>query len=106
MGSQQEKYRQLQNKKIFEKDADMQRSCKDHLAKMESQQNPTKQFKGEKIMKKLTFAELEMVNGGDAVAAEAYLRELRKKCGGKSPLETLARATSEEVDYLMALYEM
>ena len=69
-------------------------------------QNPTKQFKGEKIMKKLTFAELEMVNGGDAVAAEAYLRELRKKYGGKSPLETLAKATSEEVDYLMALYEM
>ena len=38
MGSQQEKNRQLQNKKIFEKDADMQRSCKDQLAKMESQQ--------------------------------------------------------------------
>ena len=57
-------------------------------------------------MKKLSLEELEMVNGGDAVSAEAYLRELRKKYGGKSPLETLARATSEEVDYLMALYEM
>ena len=57
-------------------------------------------------MKKLTFEELEMVTGGDEAAADAYLRELRKKYGGKSPLETLARATSEEVDYLMALYEM
>lgn len=56
-------------------------------------------------MKKLTFAELEMVNGGDAAAADAYLRELRKKYGGRSPLETLSRAAAEEVDYLMALYE-
>ena len=34
------------------------------------------------IMKKLTFAELEMVAGGDNAAAVAYLRELRKKYGG------------------------
>ena len=47
-----------------------------------------------------------MVNGGNAEAAEAYLRELRRKYGGRSPLETMARATTEEVDYLMALYEM
>ena len=46
-----------------------------------------------------------MVNGGDAAAADAYLRELRKKYGGRSPLETLSRAAAEEVDYLMALYE-
>lgn len=57
-------------------------------------------------MKKLTFAELEMVAGGDQAAADAYLRELRKKYGGRSPLETLSRATEEEVDYLLALYEM
>ena len=55
---------------------------------------------------KMSFEELEMVAGGDAAAADAYLRELRRKYGGRSPLETLARATHEEVDYLMALYEM
>ena len=37
-------------------------------------------------MKKLTFAELEMVAGGDNAAAVAYLRELRKKYGGRFPL--------------------
>lgn len=57
-------------------------------------------------MKKLTFAELEMVAGGDNAAAVAYLRELRKKYGGRFPLETLSRATEEEIDYLIALYEM
>lgn len=57
-------------------------------------------------MKKLTFAELEMVAGGDNAAAVAYLRELRKKYGGRSPLETMSRATEEEIDYLIALYEM
>ena len=56
-------------------------------------------------MKKLSFAELEMVTGGNTAAAEKYLAELRKRYGGRSPLETLSRATPEEVDYLMALYE-
>ena len=30
-------------------------------------------------MKKLTFTELEMVAGGDAEAADAYLQELRRR---------------------------
>ena len=44
-------------------------------------------------MKKLTFEELETVNGGDAAAADAYLHELHRKYGGKSILAVLARAT-------------
>ena len=55
---------------------------------------------------RISLDELEMVNGGNAEAADAYLRELRRKYGGRSPLETLSRATTEEVGYLMALYEM
>ena len=33
---------------------------------------------------KMSFEELEMVAGGDAAAADAYLRELRRKYGGRS----------------------
>ena len=55
---------------------------------------------------KMTFAELEMVNGGDAAAADAYLHELHRKYGGRSILDVLARATEEEVDYYIALFDM
>ena len=57
-------------------------------------------------MKKLTFAELETVNGGDAAAADAYLHELHRKYGGRSILAVLARATDEEVDHYLELYHM
>ena len=57
-------------------------------------------------MKNLTFTELEMVAGGDAEAADAYLHELHRKYGGKSILAVLARATDEEVDYYLALFDM
>ena len=50
-------------------------------------------------MKKLTFEELEMVTGGDEAAADAYLRELHKKYGGRNILMVLARATDEEVNH-------
>lgn len=54
-------------------------------------------------MKKLTFEELEMVTGGDEAAADAYLRELHKKYGGRSILMVLARATDEEVNHYLEL---
>lgn len=56
-------------------------------------------------MNRLTLTELAVVTGGNTAAAEKYLAELRKRYGGRSPLETLSIATHEEVDYLMALYE-
>ena len=55
---------------------------------------------------KTSLEELEMVNGGDEAAAKAYMRELCRKYGVRSPLQTLSRATEEEFDYLMKLYEM
>ena len=57
-------------------------------------------------MKKLTGAELEMVNGGVAAAADAYLHELLRKSGGRSILDVLARATDEEVDHYIELFDM
>jgi len=54
-------------------------------------------------MKKLTLTDLENITGGDEAAANTYLQELRKKYGGKSPLETLARAKKKEANHWLDL---
>ena len=46
-----------------------------------------------------------MVTGGDAAAADAYLRELCKKYGVKNGLDALERATMEELLHHLSLFE-
>jgi len=55
-------------------------------------------------MRKLSFAQLDMVAGGGRVEANAYLDELCRKYGVTDRHEVLGRATREEVQHYCVLY--
>ena len=54
--------------------------------------------------KELSLAELDMVTGGDAAAAELYLRELCRKYGVKNRFDALALASEEELIHHIELF--